>query len=102
MLRGLPPNSYRKFASLTKLYPLSPFESNKGKMSSFELEIIRPDDFHHHLRDGDVLEEIVHHASRSFGRILAMPNIKPPVRNLEEVLSALTCLYSLLLGSSRL
>lgn len=51
-----------------------------------ELEIIIPDDFHHHLRDGDVLKEIVQHASRSFGRIVAMPNIKPPVRNLEEAL----------------
>ena len=58
----------------------------RRRMSSFtELEIIVPDDFHHHLRDGDVLKEIVHHAARSFGRILAMPNIKPPVRNLEEV-----------------
>ena len=55
-------------------------------MSSItELEILQPDDFHHHLRDGDVLKEIVQHASRSFGRILAMPNIKPPVRTLEEV-----------------
>ena len=102
MFRSLRTTSYRQFASVTKLYPVSPFESYKGIMSSIELEIIRPDDFHHHLRDGDVLEEIVRHAARSFGRILAMPNIKPPVRNLEEVISALTCLYSLLLGSSRL
>ena len=48
------------------------------------VELALPDDFHHHLRDGDVLREIVHHATRSFGRIIAMPNIKPPVRSLEE------------------
>ena len=53
-------------------------------MASFSLELALPDDFHHHLRDGDVLCEIVRHATRSFGRIIAMPNIKPPVRNLEE------------------
>ena len=59
-------------------------------MSSItELEIALPDDFHHHLRDGDVLENIVHHASRSFGRVVVMPNIKPPVRNLVEVTSFL-------------
>ena len=83
MLRGLPPNSYRKFATLTKLYPLSPFESNKGKMSSFELEIIRPDDFHHHLRDGDVLEEIVHHTSSKFltgGLMFGIARILPNER----------------------
>ena len=60
-------------------------------MSSFtELEITLPDDFHHHLRDGDVLKDVVSHASRSFGRILAMPNIKPPVRTLDEVSMAET------------
>ena len=56
-------------------------------MASFatsSLELALPDDFHHHLRDGDVLREIVQHATRSFGRIVAMPNIKPPVRTLEE------------------
>jgi dihydroorotase len=56
-------------------------------LSFSDIEILIPDDFHHHLRDGDVLKEIVQHASRSFGRIVAMPNIKPPVRNLEEALA---------------
>lgn len=50
-----------------------------------ELELTLPDDFHHHLRDGDVLQNIVHHATRSFGRVIVMPNIKPPVRSLDEV-----------------
>ena len=54
-------------------------------MASFDVvELLLPDDFHHHLRDGDVLSEIVKHAARSFGRLIAMPNIKPPVRTLEE------------------
>jgi dihydroorotase len=50
-----------------------------------ELSIIAPDDFHHHLRDGDTLANVVAFAAMSFKRVLAMPNIKPPVRNLEEV-----------------
>ena len=73
---------------LSKLIPISsPLNMLKGMSSITELEIALPDDFHHHLRDGDVLENIVHHASRSFGRVVVMPNIKPPVRNLEEVTS---------------
>lgn len=52
-----------------------------------EIELIFPDDFHHHLRDGEVLENVVEHASRSFQRVLAMPNIKPPVRTLEDAIA---------------
>ena len=71
---------------LSKLIPLSsPSIVLTGMTSIKELEIALPDDFHHHLRDGEVLENIVQHASRSFGRVVVMPNIKPPVRTLDEV-----------------
>lgn len=46
-----------------------------------------PDDYHHHLRDGDYLKDIVSHAQKSFKRIIAMPNIKPPVRTLEDAIA---------------
>ncbi|RYY83882.1 dihydroorotase [archaeon] len=49
-----------------------------------ELEIIQPDDFHHHLRDGDALPSVVQHAERYFSRVIAMPNLKPPVRTLAD------------------
>lgn len=52
-----------------------------------EIEIISPDDWHHHLRDGPVLKDVVAFASSSFQRVIVMPNIKPPVRTLEEALS---------------
>ncbi len=42
------------------------------------LTIRRPDDWHLHLRDGDMLR-LVADASRGFGRVLAMPNLVPPV-----------------------
>ncbi|MFQ3201517.1 MAG: dihydroorotase [Zhongshania sp.] len=48
------------------------------------LEITRPDDWHIHLRDGEVLVHTVADASRYFGRIIVMPNLTPPVRNLAE------------------
>lgn len=49
-----------------------------------ELKIKKPHDFHHHLRDGEVLPDVIEHASASFSGILVMPNIKPPVRCVED------------------
>lgn len=43
------------------------------------IELTRPDDWHLHLRDGDVLTDVVPHTARSFGRAVVMPNLKPPV-----------------------
>mmetsp|Transcript_4786 Transcript_4786/g.14942 ORF Transcript_4786/g.14942 Transcript_4786/m.14942 type:complete len:422 (-) Transcript_4786:89-1354(-) len=43
------------------------------------LEITRPDDWHHHFRDGDALRATVPFAARTFGRAIAMPNLQPPV-----------------------
>lgn len=45
------------------------------------LTITRPDDWHIHLRDGDLLKDTVADASRYFGRTIVMPNLVPPVRN---------------------
>ncbi len=43
------------------------------------LTITRPDDWHLHLRDGNVLRDIVPHTARRFARAIVMPNLKPPV-----------------------
>ncbi len=43
------------------------------------LTLKRPDDWHLHLRDGAVLESVVPHSARQFGRAIIMPNLKPPV-----------------------
>jgi dihydroorotase len=43
--------------------------------------ITRPDDWHVHLRDGDVLNNTVKDISRYFGRAIVMPNLVPPVTN---------------------
>jgi len=45
------------------------------------LTIARPDDWHVHLRDGDVLANTVADISRYFGRAIVMPNLVPPVIN---------------------
>lgn len=39
----------------------------------------RPDDWHLHLRDGEVLKTVLRHTSAQFARAIVMPNLKPPV-----------------------
>lgn len=43
------------------------------------LSITRPDDWHVHFRDGEVLADLVPHHALRFGRAIAMPNLKPAV-----------------------
>ncbi len=43
------------------------------------LTIKRPDDWHLHLRDGEMLKGVVGHSSLHFGRAIIMPNLVPPV-----------------------
>lgn len=43
------------------------------------LTITRPDDWHIHLRDSDMLALTVQDAQRVFGRTIVMPNLKPPI-----------------------
>jgi dihydroorotase len=52
-----------------------------------ELTITRPDDWHLHLRDGAALTTTVNHAARQFARAIVMPNLQPPVVNLEQALT---------------
>ncbi|PCI61017.1 MAG: dihydroorotase [Gammaproteobacteria bacterium] len=47
------------------------------------LTITQPDDWHVHLRDGEVLPRTVADISRYFGRAIVMPNLVPPVTNAE-------------------
>jgi dihydroorotase len=49
-----------------------------------EIEILQPDDFHHHLRDGDALQHVVQLAAQQFRSVIVMPNLKPPVRTVAD------------------
>ena len=43
------------------------------------LTIRRPDDWHLHLRDGDMLKGVLPYTSAHFARAIIMPNLVPPV-----------------------
>jgi dihydroorotase len=51
------------------------------------ISIIRPDDWHIHLRDDAALATTVAHAARQFARAIVMPNLKPPVTTAELALA---------------
>jgi len=43
------------------------------------LTLTRPDDWHLHLRDGEMLKAMAPESARDFGRAIIMPNLVPPV-----------------------
>ncbi len=52
-----------------------------------ELTIVRPDDWHLHVRDGAALQAVVPHSARQFARAVIMPNLRPPVVDVEQALA---------------
>ena len=49
-----------------------------------QITLIRPDDWHLHLRDGEALSAVLAHTAAQFGRAIVMPNLKPPVTTVEQ------------------
>jgi dihydroorotase len=48
------------------------------------LRMRRPDDWHLHLRDGAVMASVLPYTARVFARAICMPNLRPPVRTVDE------------------
>ena len=51
------------------------------------ITIIRPDDWHLHLRDGATMASVLPHTARQFARAIVMPNLKPPVTTTAQALA---------------
>jgi dihydroorotase len=52
-------------------------------VASQTLTIRRPDDWHVHLRDGEMLRTVAPYTARQFVRAIVMPNLVPPVTTVE-------------------
>ncbi len=52
-------------------------------MASQTLTIRRPDDWHVHLRDGEMLIRVAPYTARQFARAIVMPNLGPPITGVE-------------------
>lgn len=48
------------------------------------ITLTQPDDWHLHVRDGDVLAHVVPFSAQQFGRAIIMPNLKPPVTTVAQ------------------
>ena len=48
------------------------------------LSILRPDDWHLHLRDGAAMAAVLPDTARRFARAIVMPNLKPPVTTVAD------------------
>ncbi len=49
--------------------------------------LIRPDDWHLHLRDGPFMATVLPDSAKRFARAIVMPNLKAPVRTTKEALA---------------
>ena len=58
-------------------------------MTEESIRIPVPDDWHLHLRDGEVLELTANHSAARCKRAIIMPNLKPPVVTIEDAQSYL-------------
>lgn len=52
-------------------------------MATQTLTIRKPDDWHVHLRDGDMLQRVAPYTARQFARAIVMPNLVPPITSVE-------------------
>ncbi|GAB2664618.1 dihydroorotase [Arenimonas aestuarii] len=50
-------------------------------MATQQITLTRPDDWHLHLRDGEMLARVLPDTARQFARAIVMPNLVPPVTN---------------------
>lgn len=51
-----------------------------------KLTITQPDDWHLHIRNGEILKTVLPHTAKQFARAIIMPNLKPPVTTVRQAL----------------
>jgi len=51
--------------------------------SPTQIQLVQPDDWHLHIRDGEVMKDVLADTARQFARAIIMPNLKPPVTTVD-------------------
>jgi dihydroorotase len=51
------------------------------------ITIRKPDDWHLHVRDGEMLKAVLPYTAQHFGRAILMPNLVPPIRTTQEAMA---------------
>ena len=60
------------------------------------IKIKKPDDWHLHLRDGEILKAVLPESERHFARALIMPNLTPPITSVSQATKYKTSIISAL------
>jgi len=58
-----------------------------GAANATRLVLRQPDDWHAHLRDGDMLKRVAPYTARQFGRAIIMPNLVPPITTVKAAIA---------------
>ena len=69
-------------------------------MTTESITITRPDDWHLHLRDGDVLDSVAPFTAKQFQRAIVMPNLKPAVTTVKQAVEYLDRILAAVEGSN--
>ncbi len=51
-----------------------------------KLTLTQPDDWHLHVRKGEIMKTVIAHTAKQFARAIIMPNLNPPVTTVAEAL----------------
>lgn len=51
--------------------------------SPTQIELIEPDDWHLHIRDGAIMKDVLRDTVRQFARAIIMPNLNPPITTVD-------------------
>ena len=57
---------------------------DRAAAPSDTLTLVRPDDWHLHLRDGAAMAAVLPYTARQFGRAVVMPNLRPPITTVAQ------------------
>lgn len=68
-------------------------------MTNESITITRPDDWHLHLRDGDILNSVAPFTAKQFARAIVMPNLKPAVTTVKQAVDYLDRILAAVEGS---
>ena len=52
-----------------------------------QITLHQPDDWHLHLRDGEMLKAVAGYTANHFGRAIIMPNLVPPVITTQDAVA---------------
>jgi dihydroorotase len=58
-------------------------------MTKTQITITQPDDWHLHLRDGEILKYVAPFTAKQFARAIIMPNLNPPVTTVVQAVEYL-------------